>query len=279
MTQSIKEQIRVLAAIESECHFFQVSWKMLGTNLVPRSSNSALEERKGRFYGVGVGIPVNVLPFAVHDSFMILDSGLPHGNCVCPEVIGINNLYILADVLADVFSECAGLRIPRMEESEFSIALADAEHHFFIIHASADSFAAIHPANVGGVHFDLPIQHRLVSLGHSMPYAVAEIPRCFIAANPQRALNLASGHALLRLTEQERCGKPLYKGQVGIIEHGASRDGELIVTILAVEELLFGFEFYHRNLAAQTAWAFREAQARKKLTAFLFGREHRVDIN
>jgi hypothetical protein len=46
MTQGIQKQVSVLPAIEAECHFVQVGREMFGTNLVPRSNNSALQQRE-----------------------------------------------------------------------------------------------------------------------------------------------------------------------------------------------------------------------------------------
>jgi len=66
---------------------------------------------------------------------------------------------------------------------------------------------------------------------------------------------------------------------MGVIEHGAGRDGELVVAILAVEQLLFGLQFDRRSFAAQATRAFWEAQAHEKLAALIFGTEQGVYIN
>jgi len=60
MAQSIHEQVGVLAAIESECHLVQISRKMLRADFVPRSNDSALQQRECRFDRVGMNVPINV---------------------------------------------------------------------------------------------------------------------------------------------------------------------------------------------------------------------------
>jgi hypothetical protein len=66
---------------------------------------------------------------------------------------------------------------------------------------------------------------------------------------------------------------------VGVIEDRASGDGELVITVLTIKELLLSFEFPHGGLAAQAARAFREAQASQKFPALGIGREHDVNVN
>lgn len=58
MPQSIEEQIGTLSAVKAEAHLFEVNGEMFCGNLVPRSSDSALQERECRFDGVRVSIPV-----------------------------------------------------------------------------------------------------------------------------------------------------------------------------------------------------------------------------
>ena len=107
---------------------------------------------------------------------------------------------------------------------------------------------------------------------------MAEVPRCFISANAERALNLASGHTLLCFAQEQSSGKPLEQWQVRVIEHGASRDTELVVTVFAVEELLFSFQFDYGSFAADAARTFRPAQAYPQFAALLFGREQGMNV-
>src|SRR5258708_7687960 len=213
MTQGIQEQIRVLPAIKAEAHLFQIGSKVLCGNSVPSSNDAALKQRECRFYSVGVDVSDYIASFAVVDGLVIVPSRLPHGDDVRNMVIGEDNLYVLTDILADVLSKSSRFRILRVEEAKIAVALTNANHYFLVIVFCDVALTANLSANVSGVHFYFAVQHGLIALRHSVPYAVTEIPSRLVAANSKRALNLASGHALLRLTEQERCGKPLHNEQ------------------------------------------------------------------
>lgn len=281
VTQSIEEQIGVFAAIESEAHLFQIGSKMLCANTMPCTYNSALQKGKSGFHRIGVDIPINIDFVPVADGLVTIsvNLGLNHRFRISRPFIREHYFHICRDIFLDVLGERVGFGIPCMEKPQFASALTDANDYFFGVFPYLVSESSLFAANVGLIHLYPAIQHWLIGLGHSVPDAVAEIPCCFVTADSESALNLASGHALLGLTEQERCGEPLNKGQVGIIEYRSSGNGELIVAILAVEQLLFGFEFDHGSLAAEAARAFREAQARQKFSALLFGMEHRVYVH
>src|SRR5260370_36637133 len=113
-----------------------------------------------------------------------------------------------------------------MEEAEIAVALRDADHHFFVVVLGDMSVAAIHAADIGNVHLDFSIQHRLISLRHSVPDAMAEIPSRLVAADAERALNLAGRHSFFCFAEEKGCSKPRRKWQVRIIENRSSGHGE-----------------------------------------------------
>lgn len=278
MTQSIEEQIGTLSPIEAKLHLFEIGRKMLRANSMPRSHDAALEKRESGFDSIGVDVSNDVHAAAVIDGLVAFDSSLLHCCGVRGSVVGHNHVYIFTDILADKFGEGAGLRVLCVEEPEIAIALADAEDYFFVVHLSDLPFAAIPAANIGSVQFHDAVQHRLIGLRHSVPDAVTEIPRCLVA-HSDRALNLASGHSFLRFAEKVSSQKPLCKRQVRIIEHRAGSNRELIVAILAVEELFVCFQFDHRTVAAQAARAFRPAQANEQSAAFVLGREKAIYIN
>jgi hypothetical protein len=60
---------------------------------------------------------------------------------------------------------------------------------------------------------------------------------------------------------------------MGIVKNRSSSRGELIVAILAVVELLFGFQFNGWLFAAQAEHTFGPAKAAEKFSAFIFSRE------
>jgi hypothetical protein len=278
MTQGVNEQIGVLPAIEAKLHLFQVGRKMLGANPVPRSHDAALEERESGFNRIGVNVSHHVHARTVVNLFVICPLGFPHSRFVRGGIIRENDFHVLTDILADVPSECSALCVSGVEEAQIAVALADAYDHFFVVHASDTAFALVPSADVRNVHLDLPIQHRFIGLRHGVADAMAEIPRRLVA-HSDRALNLASGHALLRFAEQVRSKKPLAERQVRIIEHGAGSYRELIITVFAIEELLVGIQLDHWPLAAQAFRAIGPAETDEKLAALIIGCKKSVYIN
>jgi hypothetical protein len=92
-------------------------------------------------------------------------------------------------------------------------------------------------------------------------------------------LNLASGNALLRLTEKQRSEEPLIQGQMAVIEDRSSGYAKLVVALFAVEQLLLCLKFYHWPFAAQALRASGPAETHKQFPALFIGREHGVYIN
>ncbi len=278
MTQSVNKQIGTLPAIEAKFHLFQVGREMFGANSVPRSHDAAFEKRECGFNGIGVNVSHDVHARTVINLFVVRSIGLPHGGIIRGGVIGENYFHIFGDILSDVLSERSTFGVSGMEKAEIAIALADADHHFFVIHASDTAFALIPSAHVSNVHLDLAIQHRFIGLRHGVPDAMAEVPSGLVT-HSDRALNLASGHALLRFAEQVCGEKPFGQCQVGIVKHRAGSDGELIVTILAVEQVLRRLQFHNGAFAAQALGAFGEAETNEQIAAPIFGRKKSVYIN
>src|SRR5436309_3017428 len=277
MTQRINEQIGALPAIESEFHLFKISGEMLGANPMPRPHDSALEKRKGRFNGIGVNVSHDVYARTVIDFLVVRSFGFPHGRIIRGRIVGENDFHVLGDILADVLCERSTLCVSGVEEAQVAIALADANNYFLVVILCDMALAAIYTADISNVHLDLAIQHRLIGLCHCVPNAMAEIPSRLIA-HSDRALNLAGRHTLLRFAEQVSSQKPLLKRQVRIVEYGAGSDGELIVTVFAVEELLVGFQLDHRPFAAQAFWDIRPAEMDEQGAALISGWEKRVYI-
>jgi len=279
MTQGIEKQIGPIPAIESELHLFKVGREMLGAESVPRSHDAPLEKGKGRFNRIGVNVSHDIDAGTVVNFLVVCPLGFPHGGIVRGGIIGENDFHVLTDILADVLRERSAFCVSGVEEAQIAVALTDSDHDFFVIVLCDVAPTAIHAANVGNVHLYLAIQHWLISLRHRVPDAVTEIPCGFVSANSERALNLASGHTLLRLTEKKSRSKPCSKWQVRVIENCSSGHGELVVAVFAVEQMLLGFQLHHGSPAPQAAGAFREAQARQKLAALGIGREHRVNVH
>jgi hypothetical protein len=66
---------------------------------------------------------------------------------------------------------------------------------------------------------------------------------------------------------------------VGIVEHRASGHGKLVVTLFAVENLFFGFEFDNFSFAPWALGTVRPAQPDQQFTTFIFGRKQSVYVN
>src|SRR6266478_1994758 len=283
MAQRIQEEIRALPTIEAESHFVKIGRKMLCADLMPRSDDAAFQERECRFDCVSrdtsaVLIPRIFFGTVVH-GFMLQ---LANGSLVATPFVSDNHFHILTNILSDVFGKrsCAG--IGGMEKPQIAVALADTDNNFLSFHSSLNTLSALATAHIGFVHFDSTVKHGLVYFFHGCADAMAEIPCCLVGAfvlAPDRALQLVSAHALFGFAEQKRSEKPLLQRQVRVIEDRASGDGKLVVAVLAVEQLLFGFQFYGGHLAAHTFNATGPAKAHEQLAALLVSIEQVNNVN
>lgn len=276
MTQSIQEQIGVLPAIKPEAHLFKVGRKMLCADMVPSAHHAALKERESVFDGVCMNVSYDIDFFGVIDCPVFgrwnarsFDRGWIGGI-----VIGKDHVHVFADVFADVLGHCLRLDIIGMEQSKFSIALANPDDDLLVFRTPA---LVASPADVGFIHLNFPVEHWFVRFDHSGPDAMAEIPRGLVA-DSDGPLNLAGRHPFLSLTKKQCGHEPFRQWQVGVIEDRASRHGELIVTVFAVEQFLVGFQFNRGLLAARALNASGPAETAQQFTAPLVGRELRSHV-
>src|SRR5208283_5030928 len=168
MTQGIEEQIRAVPAVEAEAHLVQVGLQVLGAELVPRSHDAALKQRECRFDAVRMDVsskPDVFFPRVIHGFVSALEFTQSAG--ISGEFVGHNYIYIAADVLLDVPRKCSALGIFRMEEPQFTAALANSNYDFFVRGSPAASTVALFSAHISFVHFDSAIKHRAVNLSHS----------------------------------------------------------------------------------------------------------------
>lgn len=228
MTQGINEQVGLVAAIEAERHFLAVRLEVLRADAMPRANDAALQKRERGFNCVGVDVALRVDAEFVPDG--LVPSVFADMLCralVSAPIIGVQDVHVFADILADVFGERARLGIVTVEKPEIAVALTDADDHFLVIVLCDVALAAHLAADIGCVHFDFAIQHRLIGLRHRVPDSVAEIP-CRLVADSDGALYLAGAHTLLCFAEQIGCCKPLLKRKMSVIENRAGQGGELI---------------------------------------------------
>ncbi len=73
--------------------------------------------------------------------------------------------------------------------------------------------------------------------------------------------------------------EPLGEWKVRIVEYGAGSDGELVITVFAVKELLVSVEFHHGAFAAQALRAFRETETNEQFAALIFSAKQSAYIN
>src|SRR5207302_506090 len=129
--------------------------------------------------------------------------------------------------------------------------LTKANHDFFVVIRSipASTFT-LASADPSFIHFDSTIQHWAIYFFHGRANAMAKVPCCFVA-DSESALNLIGRDSFTCFAKQQSRKEPLSKWKVRVIEDRGSGNTELIVTILAIEQLLRGRKFDNRSFAAQ----------------------------
>jgi hypothetical protein len=278
--QSINKQIGILAAIESKGHFFAVGLEMLRADFMPRAHNAALQERECGFDRARVSVALGIdAEFVANRLVPSIFPQMLRRAPVCLPIVREKNIDIFADILTDVLFEGSALCIAGMKEAEIAATLTDSNDDFLVIVLRFLSLPPILTADVGFIHFDFAAEHRPVDFYHRRADSMAEIPCRSVASDSERALNLASGHTFLRFTEKQNSDEPFIQRQMAVIENRSSRNGELVVAILTVENLLLGLKFYNWHLAAQALRAFGPAQSDKQLAALCIGRKHGIYIN
>lgn len=279
MSQCVQEQIGFIAPIKSERHFFEVGLQMFCTDSVPRSDDTALEQRERGLNRIGVDVPLGVDMELVPNRLVL--SFFPKMLCCAPvslEVIGIQNFNVLAQILANVLFKSAAFDIFGMKESQVAATFADTDDDFLVVETCALPLVPVLSADVGFIHLHFSVEHGSVDFHHCGANAMAEVPSRLVA-DSECPLNLAGRHPFLGFAEQQRSEKPLCKRQVRIVEHCSCHHTELVVAILAVVERLFGLKLSRRRFAPWALDAFGPTQACKQFPALLIGREQGVYIN
>src|ERR1039458_2302991 len=207
---------------------------MLCANVMPRSANASLEQGECVFDGIRMNVSNGIDSLAVIHSLVPCSwhSGSFHCEWIRCEIVSENHIYVLADVLFNESCNRPGFHVVGVEHAKIAVALPNPNDNFLVSTASGESFGLTtfsFPTYVGFVHLKLSVQLWFACFEHRGSDAMAEIPRSFVGLNSQRPLNLASGHALLRLTEQYCGKKPRHKGKVRIVEDRVHSHAELVL--------------------------------------------------
>ena len=120
---------------------------MLRTDLMPASMHPALQERERVFNRIRVRVALNVDFQLVANRLMpSLLAEILRRAAVGVVVVREQNVYIFAQILARyIFSRVLGLDILRLEETEFTAALADADDDVFVIETCDFAVCFVHP--------------------------------------------------------------------------------------------------------------------------------------
>lgn len=283
VAQCVNEQIGAAPPIEPELHFFEVGGKMFRGDLMPRAQNTALQERERGFDSVRGNVSIDVDLGGVVDSFVLFFAMSSQLDCVWVgrKVVSHDDFYILAHVLFDVLRQGSFLCILSAKESEIAVALLDPDYAFFVISTALELSAFPFSADIGFIHLDRAVEHRLFRRRHCRPNPMAQIPRRLVRAlvlAPEGPLELHGAHALLCLAEQQDGKKPHRQGQVGIMEDRSAHHRKLV---FATDTLEAGVILHSRHaaiLAARTRHTFGPAEPFKQFAALFIGRKHRIDF-
>ncbi len=231
--QSIPEDMRVIAIIESPFQFLKVSVQVLPAHLVEGADNGTLEQAPHAFYAVGVDLSDNPFLSGVAHSLMpcIVISN-PH---VGLQLIGVNRLSLILNCSMDEIMENVTLDIGDALDSDLSAVPLDGTGHPCLAFLATRSDIAFLSTDQGFVHFHDPKQGRSLKgiVSHGLTNAVAQIPGCLVC-DSQGPVKLIGAHSLFGFAHEVNGREPFTQGQVGVVHNGSRGDGEMVVASLAV---------------------------------------------
>src|SRR5216684_5404343 len=145
---------------------------MLRRDFMPRTYNTALEKREGRFHGVSVNVAVRVFAGVIDGLVLALEHGIK-----CPWIdsrfIGQNDFYFPAKMRIDDIADRHRLSILSADQPQISIALTDADNNLFIALCPPAAFLA---AYIGFFNLNRAVQRLGRYLQHGRTNAMAEVP-------------------------------------------------------------------------------------------------------
>src|SRR5437764_1625737 len=204
---------------------------MLCAHTMPCSDNAALQERECAFNSIRVNVSVNVDFALVADRamFAAMHPSLDHCGNVCLKFIRHDHVNIPgAHILSDVLRQRAALGVLRVEETQLSATLADADHDFLVSGMRPLSVAFMLSADVGLINLYGAGKRLLRGNGcHRLANPMAEIPSRFVT-DSHHAMNLVRAHPLARFAKQICNSEPLVQGEMRVMKDRSSGHGELI---------------------------------------------------
>src|ERR1700726_3492067 len=102
---------------------------MFRTDFMPRSHNAALEQREGRFHGVGMDIAMGILARMV-DCLVLVLVHLFERPRIDGRFVSHNHFDVAAHVGIDNLAHRIGLCIFGMNQAQIAIALPNPDDHF-----------------------------------------------------------------------------------------------------------------------------------------------------
>src|SRR5271168_1205218 len=143
---------------------------MFSRDFMPRSYNTALEQRECRFNGIGVNIAVCILARMV-DGFVNAALQFVQGPRIDGRFVGHNHFHMPANVRVDNLFHRGGLGILRANQPEIAVALTDTDHNLLVTSRSPSPRLA---ADIGLVNLDYSTKLGLSRFQHCCADTMAE---------------------------------------------------------------------------------------------------------
>ncbi len=269
--EGVPENVAVVAVVEPPLQFFEVTVKMLRTDLVKRSDDGSLEKRPYALDPVGMNGADNPLLCGVVDRLMA--RVVIRDPQVRLQFVGVDRFGLVLYRAADEVVQSVTPHVRNALKPNLAPALDRASNPSFVF-AGTTAYTLRLAAHKGFVHFHDPEQCGAVKavVPHCFPDAVTEIP-CRAVGHAQRPTKLVRRHAFLRFAHEVDCEKPFTDRQVGVV-HDRSRSHRELMLAGSALELMLHRKLEHVHIAAaHTCNSSRPPQTLKSAKALFVGAE------
>ncbi len=197
---------------------------------MPSAHNTALEQGERRFDGVCVHIAVRVFPRVINRLVLALLHVVERPRIDCG-LVGQNDFHVAADVGVDNLPHGCRFGVSCSNHAEIAVTLPDADNHgLFTLGTPPPRFAAY----ICLINFHCTVHLLWRYFQHGRTDAVAEVP-CGLVADSEHPFDLIGRDAFLGLANYESDIEPNRERQVGVMQHGSRRYGELVTAIIAIK--------------------------------------------